>query len=91
MLVELKGPGTCLAVIVTEQYRIELLRFVDHSWGIRREGVWLGVWEPERAEECWRYLYHLAQGASGSHVRVLVVGRTTLARAAQREHSPLDN
>lgn len=60
MLPELKGPGKLIAVAITEKFTLELIRFMDHSWAIRKQGMYLDVWEPDRVEECWKLFYQLS-------------------------------
>ena len=57
----LKGIGRAVAVCDTGgSDRIELELFADESWGIRRAGKNIGVWEPHERDECFRVFGMLA-------------------------------
>ena len=59
MLPDLKGPGTIVARIFREHQRTELLRYIDESWGVRRNGFILGIWEPNERSDCFDFFMRL--------------------------------
>lgn len=54
----MKGPGTVVISCQTsgedDGNVINLLRFVDGSWGIERNRELAGIWEPAELDECVR-------------------------------------
>jgi hypothetical protein len=52
MLEELKGIGRRLMTCYDGRGAIELRCYADESWAITRDGRTIGVWEPDRVEEC---------------------------------------
>ena len=40
--------------------RVELARYADGSWAIRKNGPTIGVWEPHEEDECFRVFGLLA-------------------------------
>jgi hypothetical protein len=58
---EMKGTArTMLVGHSTKQGRVELARFPDGSWTIRKNGPTIGVWEPDEEAECFRVFALLA-------------------------------
>lgn len=69
MIHEMKGAGE--TVMIGGEARggpVELARFGDGSWGIRKRGVAIGVWEPHERGECLR-VFNMLAGVSGPEGR----------------------
>ena len=68
--------------------RVELARFPDGSWAIRKNGPTIGVWEPHEESECFRVFAMLAgveaPTPDGNDI-VLVVRQRTNTQAGNRE------
>ena len=59
MLTNLKGDGNVVARVLREGQGIELLRYVDQSWGVRRNGVVLGSWSAQQRSDCFNFFISL--------------------------------
>jgi hypothetical protein len=79
-----KGIGKTAMTCQTDHLdRIELVRYLDGSWGVRKNTQTVGVWEPHEEEECFCVFSMLAglynaQGASSS---VIIVRKRAAAAA----------
>jgi hypothetical protein len=75
---EMKGTARTMLVGQSPRNgRVELARFPDGSWAIRKNGPTIGVWEPHEESECFRVFAMLAgvddpSLATGGDVVVLV-------------------
>lgn len=87
-MLEMKGPGELIAVVWTETFRLELIRFLDHSLAIFRQGVSLALFEPEHAAECWRSFYQLSRKTADEPIHVIVTNRTSPERFPSSSFSP---
>jgi hypothetical protein len=70
----IKGVGRTVAVCETDNHRLELELYPDESWGIRRQGERIGVWEPHEKDDCFRIFGMLAgldEPSSEPHLIVL--------------------
>lgn len=67
MMYEMKGVGETIVVgELAARGRIELARFADGSWAIRKGETTIGVWERHERGECFRVFNMLAGvGARG--------------------------
>ena len=66
---EMKGVGE--TVMVGESAgrgRVELARFADGSWAIRKLGIMIGVWERHERAECLR-VFNMIAGVGGTRGR----------------------
>ena len=71
MIHEMKGEGETVMVGGAEVGGpVELARFADGSWGIRKRGVAIGVWEPHERGECLR-VFNMLAGVGGAAGRRL--------------------
>ena len=58
---EMKGVAKTMIVGQSPRNgRVELARFPDGSWAIRKNGPTIGVWEPHEESECFRVFAMLA-------------------------------
>jgi hypothetical protein len=60
MLAELKGPARVIACVMKEGQRAEIVQFLDQSWGVRRNGSLLILWEPHEKRDCIQFFVQLA-------------------------------
>jgi hypothetical protein len=80
-----KGIGKTAITCETDHFdRIELIRYLDGSWGVRKNAQTVGVWEPHEEDECFCVFSMLAglDKAKDAGSSVLIVRRKTAAAAA---------
>jgi hypothetical protein len=73
-----KGIGKTAITCQTDQSdRIELIRYLDGSWGVRKNTKTVGVWEPHEEDECFCVFSMLAglYKTDGAGSSVIVVRR----------------
>ncbi len=59
---QFKGVGKTAISCQTDQHdRIDLIRFPDGSWSVRKNENSVGVWEPHEQEECF-YVFSMLAG-----------------------------
>jgi hypothetical protein len=88
MMEHMKGVSRTVAVCETEKLRLELELYSDQSWGIRRQGQTIGVWEPHEKEECFRVFGMLAglDEPMGGPNLIVLAPKGTVARLTTWEN-----
>jgi len=61
MLAELKGPARVIASVMKEAQRTEIVQFLDQSWGVRKNGCLLILWEPHEKQDCIQFFLRLTR------------------------------
>ena len=82
---QFKGIGKTAITCHTDHFdRIELIRYLDGSWGVRKNAQTVGVWEPHEEEECFCVFSMLAglYNDQGPCPSVVIVRRKAAAAAA---------
>jgi len=63
----MKGPGAVvIACQLTPQTAVNLVRYLDGTWGVTKADATLGVWETDDLDECFR-IFALELGINDLH------------------------
>ncbi|MDB5322024.1 MAG: hypothetical protein JWN40_3655 [Phycisphaerales bacterium] len=86
---QFKGIGkTAISCQTDQQDNIELIRFADGSWGVRKNAETVGVWEPHEEQECFCVFSMLAglheARQAGSTIIILRKRAAVMAATAAR-------
>jgi hypothetical protein len=78
----MKDPGAVvIAFQLTPQTTVNIVRYLDGTWGVTRAGATLGVWEIEDLDECFR-VFAVEVGINDLHEAQTVLIRVRSAVAS---------
>jgi hypothetical protein len=71
----MKGPGAVvIACQLTAETAVNVVRYLDGTWGVTKAGVTLGIWETDELDECFN-VFALQAGIKDPHAPLTVLLR----------------
>jgi hypothetical protein len=78
----MKDPGAVvIACQLSPQTAVNVVRYLDGTWGVTRAGASLGVWETDDLDECFR-AFAVEVGINNLHEEQTVLLRVRCAVAS---------